>query len=350
MAYSGHSQAGNSEAASPRERRQVRPCVWMLSTGMVLASLLLAAIGAALPRAQEPQANAIAPEPVRIERGGARRQDAGDASSSSSQSPVATASSWSMAPTAEEPPANVAAAAAAIAGEAERRYGIRIALEGQDWGADEAAQKRNIGAVMSAVERLPDTIISAAVTGPREPLTVLSNAHGRTLSGWQPYGDIAKSFYTNSGQSGAGQRPANQIVLAPGAEVSTVVHELLHAYQFRTTEPGEYVLALLADEMQSFMAATGWRRTVSETELRAAAHRPWETVDGLFVYEGRPLEYRDASGSLVFLDPPNPVEAFAMAGALYYARPDGTPLPDWPEHWQWFRANTGPPPKLSTST
>ena len=38
---------------------------------------------------------------------------------------------------------------------------------------------------------------------------------------------------------------------------------------------------------------------------------------------------------------PNPLEAFAEAGGLYYAHSPSTTLPDWPEYWAWFAANVG---------
>ena len=38
---------------------------------------------------------------------------------------------------------------------------------------------------------------------------------------------------------------------------------------------------------------------------------------------------------------PNPLEAFAEAGGLYYAHSAATTLPDWPEYWAWFAANVG---------
>ncbi len=268
---------------------------------------------------------------------------AGTVASSVSQDPKTVASSWSMTP-APVPPApapDMAPEAAALAEQAKDAYGVDVVLTGQDWGSDAAQQSRNIGAVLSAMELSPVTIASSTSAGPGGPLAVLSNIQGRTSGGWQPYGNGARSFYTNSDQSAAGVHAANEIVLAAGADRTAVMHELLHAYQFRNVAPGDYPLALLGDEMRSFIAATGWRQTVPDDQVRATAHERWEAIDNLYVYEGQPLTYTDASGQQVATHPANPLEAFAEAGALYYARPEGTQLPDWPEHWQWFRANIG---------
>jgi hypothetical protein len=119
----------------------------------------------------------------------------------------------------------------------------------------------------------------------------------------------------------------------------SIGHEIIHAYQFRNYGPDQYVLALLGEEMRSFMAATGWRQAGTDEQVREAANQPWDVVNGLYVYEGRPLTYTTAGGSDVSLSPPNPLEAFAVAGSIYYTRPSGMPLPDWPEYWFWFQAN-----------
>jgi hypothetical protein len=170
---------------------------------------------------------------------------------------------------------------------------------------------------------------------------VLSNRQGRTLDGWQPYGDSPRSFYTNSDQGPSGYRPAHEIVLATGSNQTTVAHEMLHAYQFRGIGADEYVLALLGDEMRAFMAAGGWRQRASDEEVRQAVHQPWDVVNAMFVYEGPPLAYVDSAGTPAVLDAPNPLEAYAMTGALYYTRAGDAALPDWPELWAWFDAHAG---------
>ena len=55
----------------------------------------------------------------------------------------------------------------------------------------------------------------------------------------------------------------------------------------------------------------------------------------------RPLTYVTAAGSPAILTPPNPLEAFAVAGSIFYARPQGMSLPAWPEYWAWFSQNLG---------
>jgi hypothetical protein len=232
-------------------------------------------------------------------------------------------------------------AAARLAREASQRFGIRIVLDGQDWGPDEASQQTNIGAVISVMERLPQRLVSAVVNGPQGPLTFVSNTKGRTLDGWQPYGDFPMGFYTNSDQDANGRHPANEVVLIPGFSDMSIGHEVLHAYHFRNTEPDRYAVALLGDEMRSFMAAAGWRQVGSDQQVLEATDDPWDTLNSLYVYEGRPLTYTTAAGSSVTLTPPNPLEAFAVAGSIYFTRPSGMPLPDWPEYWAWFSANLG---------
>lgn len=228
-----------------------------------------------------------------------------------------------------------------LAREASERFGIHIVLEGQDWGPDEASQVTNIGAVISVMERLPSRVTAAVVAHRHGPLTFVSNRQGRTLDGWQPYGDFPIGFYTNSDQGPDGNRPANQVVLIPGFSDMSICHEVLHAYQLRDVGPDQYVLALLGDEMRSFMAASGWRQVGTDEQVREAADDPWQVVNGLYVYEGRPLTYTTVAGDTVTLNPPNPLEAFAVAGSIYYTRPAGMPLPDWPEYWAWFDENLG---------
>lgn len=265
------------------------------------------------------------------------------ATSSTVEAPATVASSWTASPT-PVPPAPAPAPeppAVRLAREASERYGIRIVLEGQDWGPDEASQVTNIGAVISAMERLPSRVTSSVVAHPHGPLTFVSNRQGRTLDGWQPYGDFPIGFYTNSDQGAGGNRPANQVVLIPGFSDMSIGHEVLHAYQLREVGPDQYVLALLGDEMRSFMAATGWRQVGSDEQVREAADDPWGVVNGLYAYEGRPLTYTTVAGATVTLNPPNPLEAFAVAGSIYYTRPAGMPLPDWPEYWAWLDKNLG---------
>jgi hypothetical protein len=228
-----------------------------------------------------------------------------------------------------------------LAAEANDAYGVRVVLEGQDWGPDEASQVTNVQAVISAIDRLPDTLISAVVAHAHGPLTFVSNDQGRTLDGWQPYGGYPMTYYTNSDQGPAGYHASNQVVVSVGATDMSLGHEILHAYQFRNVGADEYAMALLQPEMRSFMKATGWRQVGSDEQVRQTVDQPWSVLDALYVYEGRPLTYATASGVTNPMAPINPIEAFAVTGSVYYTRPSWMSLPDWPEYWAWFSANVG---------
>jgi len=278
----------------------------------------------AIPQTDEPAAGAV-PEPT----------------SSAVQAPRTAASSWSAGPT-PVPPALAppsAPEAVRLASQASEAYGVHIVLEGQDWGPNEASQVANIQAVISAIDRLPDTVISAVVAHAHGPLAFVSNDQGRTLDGWQPYGGHPRTYYTNSDQGPGGYHASNQVVASVGATSMSIGHEVLHAYQFRNVSPDEYALALLQPEMRAFMEATGWRQSGSDEQVRQTINQPWSALDSLYVYEGRPLTYSTASGATSTIAPSNPIEAFAVTGSIYYTRPSWMPLPDWPEYWAWFRGN-----------
>ncbi len=356
----------DNETASPKGGWTPSRGFWAGMAGVIFFAGVLAAAGAvaatrdtdpvAAPKAPPPPVEItivprnVTPEPdftadIGGELNGAAVSATVDAGpvSAATVSPAAVASSWSMAPVfaPPAPAAPISDAAAWLARQAADLHGVNMVLGGQDWGDDEDSQVQNISVVISAMDLLPRTVTSSVTANPTGPLSVLSNRQGRTLDGWQPYGDTAMSFYANSDNGLPGYRSANQVVLATGSDRTAVAHEILHAYQFRNTGPDDYALALLGDEMRSFMAATGWRQTASDDAVRAAAHEPWDAINSLFVYEGRPLTYTGEDGRTVTLTPSNPIEAFATAGAIYYARPDGTPLPTWPEYWAWFRDNLG---------
>ncbi|HEU4758600.1 MAG TPA: hypothetical protein VFT91_01335 [Dehalococcoidia bacterium] len=367
MAYPGQEPAGHNsrDVTSPRGGTKWTPSrgFW-LGMGVVLLFALVLASAGALAASRGPEsapASQPAAPPVQVtvvppkatpapdfsgalgepSSPQAAQPPAGAVSSSTVQAPATVASSWSASPAPAAPAPPSQPAAQSLAQDAAQRYGIRIALDGQDWGPDEASQAANVGAVISAIDRLPVRVTSSVVAHPYGPLTFVSNLQGRTVDGWQPYGGFAMAYYTNSDQGPAGKRPANEVVLITGSADLSIAHEVLHAYQFRDLSPDQYVLALLGDEMRSFMAATGWRQMTSDDEVRAAATQPWESVNGLFAYDGRPLTYVSAAGSQVTLTPANPLEAFAVAGSIYYARPQGMPQPDWPEYWAWLSQNLG---------
>lgn len=367
MAYSGHPRNGDNDMTSPMGGWTTVIRFWPAAAAAAMCALGLSAVlafaaafgGSNAPAgppadpsssiAAQADAHGVGTVASSVSladpRSGVAAQPDGAVTVASSVSldPKTAASSWSMSPVqvAPAPAAPIAPGAAALAEQAKAAYGVDVLLAGQDWGADAAQQSQNIVAVLSAMQVSPVTIASSTSAGPGGSLAVLSNVQGRTSGGWQPYGNGARSFYTNSDQSAAGAQAANEIVLTTGADRMTVMHELLHAYQFRNVAPGEYPLAFLGDEMRSYIAATGWRQTVSDDQVRATAHEQWESIDTLYVYEGRQLTYTDVNDKQVTLQPANPLEAFAEAGALYYARPEGTQLPDWPEYWQWFQVNVG---------
>lgn len=280
----------------------------------------------ATPQEDEPAA-VVVPEPT----------------SSIVEAPRTAASSWSAGPTlvppAPAPPS--APEAVRLAAEAGEAYGVRIVLDGQDWGPSEASQVANVQAAISAIDRLPDTVISAVVAHVHGPVTFVSNDQGRTLDGWQPYGGHPMTYYTNSDQGPGGSHASNQVVISVGATSISVGHEILHAYQFRNVSADEYALALLQPEMRSFMEATGWRQSGSDEQVRQTINQPWSVLDSLYVYEGRPLTYSTSSGATSTIAPSNPIEAFAATGSIYYTRPSWMLLPDWPEYWAWFSANVG---------
>jgi hypothetical protein len=259
------------------------------------------------------------------------------------EAPRTAASSWSaeptLAPPAPAPPS--APEAVRLAAEAGEAYDVRIVLDGQDWGPSEAPQVANVQAVISAIDRLPDTVISAVVAHVNGPFTFVSNNEGRTLDGWQPYGGRPMTYYTNSDQGPGGSHASNQVVIRVGATSISVGHEILHSYQFRNVSVDEYALALLQPEMRSFMEATGWRQSGSDEQVRQTINQPWSALDSLYVYEGRPLTYSTSSGATSAIAPSNPIEAFAATGSIYYTRPSWMLLPEWPEYWAWFSAALG---------
>jgi len=235
---------------------------------------------------------------------------------------------------------DVTAAADDFASQIGQEYGVRVQTDGQYWGATETAQMRNLGAVATALASLPPDVLAAINANIAGPLVILSNNHGRTEDGWQPYGDRAANFYSNEDR-GDGFRAANQIVLQPGSSAQTIAHEMFHGYQMRDQNPGEYVAAMLTPEMKSFMAATGWVQLVSDQVIQNSANGSWETVNQYFRYDGRQLNYVNEFGNRSSLFAPNPLEAYAEAAGLYYAHADGITLPDWPDYWDWFDENLG---------
>jgi len=247
---------------------------------------------------------------------------------------------WSATPdpitstTATAVPDSVAALVESI----EDEFGVRVLTAGQNWGTDETLQVRNLNAVSTALTSIPPNVRSSiAATG---PVTILSNDTGSTEGGWQPYGSRAANFYSNEDIVAGAQVTANQVVLQPGSTAQTIAHEMMHAYQLRGQAPGDYAGALLTPEMKSFMQATGWTQLVNDEEVRSDASS-WDSLNADFSYGGLSLAYLNEWGETSTLFAPNPLEAFAETGGLYYAHSASTTLPDWPEYWGWFSANVG---------
>jgi hypothetical protein len=203
----------------------------------------------------------------------------------------------------------------------------------------EELQLRNIGAVRDALVGVP--LVVRVTANARMPLAILSNHAGMTEAGWQPYGNREANYFTNEDVSTSGAIPSNQIVLQPGANSQTIAHEMMHAYQMRDVPPGQYALALLTPHMKSFMAATGWTQIGSDDDVRAAANAGWAAINSLFEYNGRSLIYNNQFGDSMSLFAPNPLEAYAEAGGLYYGHDGALVLPEWPEYWDWFAGQVG---------
>ena len=343
----------------PRSGRRI-PLLALLGAAAVFVTALFAAVGviiatgsgdapfeesAPLPNRPAPNSEPT-PEPTprpEFTSDVATIDAVAESSSAVVESPSTVASSWAMspAPPSDGAGAPAASGAASLAAEASATYGVNRLIVGQDWGDGEAAQEANVNAVISAVQRLPETVISAVVAHPAGPLTFLSNDEGRTLGGWQPYGSHPMTYYTNSDQGIGGYGASNQVVLSVGAGTMSIGHEILHAYQNRNVGPDQYALSLLQPEMRSFMATARWRQVGSDDQVRAAVNQPWSALNALYVYEGRPLAYTNGSGGTAVMTADNPVEAFAIAGSVYYTRPAWMALPDWPEYWAWFDSNVG---------
>lgn len=249
---------------------------------------------------------------------------------------------WSATPiyTTPEPSGPLSPAAMQLRASIEARYGVRVLVDGQSWGDDGDSQLRNLGAVEAALANIPANLLASVNANGGGALTVLSNSGGRTEDGWQPYGDREANFYCNEDRDADGQHAANQVVLQPGSNAQTIAHEIMHAWQTRNSAPGDYISALLTPDMKSFMAATGWTQLASDDDVRAAGGS-WASLNAMFSYNGRATTYVNEYGTTVSLFAPNPLEALAEAGGLYYAHSAGTTLPDWPEYWAWFAANAG---------
>jgi hypothetical protein len=256
----------------------------------------------------------IFPGPVgsHVEEGG----PAGSLSEISDSVPVLEASSDRNA----APPAGIQADPqmqsldAVVPGERWGAAGITYVIQGQEWDAVSLAN------VDQALASLPGGVLTALGNRDLGGVSILVNRSGRTLAGKQPYGQAANFFSTNDGR--------NELVLFPDQSPPTVLHELGHAYNLRAEPAGRYTLVLLEPEMQSFMAATGWRVLSSTGQIQAA--RDQTAVD--FAYSGAFTWPR--------LSHNDPLEDFANSFALYFSSPADLKALS-PERFAWFDANIG---------
>jgi len=211
-------------------------------------------------------------------------------------------------------PAAADASAGAVASGTERwsAEGILFVTEGQAWDA------ASFAAVDEALSLLPAAVRDRLGNPALGPLRILVNEEGRSLDGDQPYRGAANFFSTGDG--------LNELVLFPHQRVSTVLHELGHAYNLRGVAAGQYARVLLEAEMQSFMAATGWRvvtpaSVVAQTQDHARLDYAYS---GSFMWPNR--SHFD------------PLEDFANSFAMYFSDPDGLRAAS-PERFSWMQAN-----------
>ncbi len=218
---------------------------------------------------------------------------------------------------ARQQPATVAPPPPApAAGPVERwgAQGIVLLTAGQEWDDDSLL---NVDAALAA---LPARVRALLVNPAFGPLLVLVNSHGRTSSGWQPYGRAANFFATNERR--------NELVLFPRQRPQTILHELGHAFNLRRQAAGGYALVLLDPEMRSFMDATGWRLLAAPAEVAAAR----DHTQVAMAYDGAAVWTR--------LSHNDPLEDFANSFALYFWEPEELRRLS-PVRYDWFAANVG---------
>jgi hypothetical protein len=200
----------------------------------------------------------------------------------------------------------------AVAADRWATAGIVLISEGQEW------DETTLTNVDQALSTLPADVLAQLGNPELGPLHILVNTEGRSMNGSQPYGGAANYFSTNDG--------INELVLYPGQRVATVLHELGHAYNLRRTPAGHYAHVLVDPEMESFLAATGWRvLTPRETVAQALDH-----TQIAFDYTGT-FVWPEVSHF-------DPLEDFANSFAAYYYDPAG--LKDTsPERYDWMAAH-----------
>ena len=326
---------GTYALSFPQTRRGQRPLVRLVLVPVFLGvALLLAGFAAAL-NGREGDSSAIA-QP-------ARADNSSDKSLPGEQALVSETSSIIVAPVAAEtaasapvaeprqaaqtlpPPAITSpevllplppppAPAANLPGGRWLAEGFVFVIEGQEWDADSFTN------VDAALSKLPARIRSLLANRELGPVNILVNRSGRSISGKQPYGGPANYFSTNDGR--------NELVLFPGQSVPTILHELGHAYNLRRVGAGRYAVVLLDPEMQSFMAATGWRVLSTPDQVRAAR----DHMQVQMAYDGQQIWPRLSNN--------DPLEDFANSFALYFFSPDDLRARSQ-ARFDWFEANVG---------
>jgi hypothetical protein len=215
------------------------------------------------------------------------------------------------------PAASAPAAAPAVAPELGvverwRSLGIMIETQGQEWDEQSLA---NVDAALSA---LPAGVRSKLGNPALGPLHILVNTQGRALSGKQPYGGAANYFATGDG--------VNELVMYPRQRVSTILHELGHAYNLRRVQAGHYAKVLIDAEMESFLAATGWQVLATREQIAQSVDHMRLAYD----YKGA-FRWPEVSKF-------DPLEDFANSFAMYFY--DGAGLQaQSPERFGWMAAN-----------
>jgi len=209
-------------------------------------------------------------------------------------------------------PASPAIATTANVVERWRAVGIIIETQGQEWDDQSLA---NVDAALAA---LPASVRSQLGNPALGQLHILVNSQGRALSGKQPYGGAANYFSTGDG--------VNELVMYPRQRVSTILHELGHAYNLRRVPAGNYAKVLIDPEMESFLAATGWQVLATREQIaRSVDHMKLS-----YQYNGT-FRWQELSKF-------DPLEDFGNSFAMYFYDPSGLKAQS-PERYEWMAAN-----------
>jgi hypothetical protein len=102
-----------------------------------------------------------------------------------------------------------------------------------------------------------------------------------------------------------------------------------HAYNLRRAAAGNYASVLLDEEMQSFMAAAGWRLLTPPEAVRGLR----DHLKVAFAYDGQVIWPR--------LSHNDPLEDFANSFASYFGEPENLRRLS-PERYAWFESRFAP--------